>query len=588
MSRREAAFTAVAALALATLAALPVFESFGNWGIQDWDQHLFYNAVPRVTLLQYHQVPLWNPYYCGGTVLLAHPLSRFLSPFFILHLLFGTVAGIKLEIPLHLALGLIGVYSLARTYPLGRASSSLAAILYTLSTMFAGMLTTGMTSFLAVAYVPWTLLFARRGLATPRNLLPCAIVLTLTFFEGGAQPLAITLLCLMLHQGFTAARERRIKPLLAFPAVVALMLLLGAVKFAPSVVFMTSHPRPINDYSGYSLTSLAYSLLVRDQSVEAPAFGDQQPGFMTGFSYQADENGMYAGLLALTLFLIGLARAGSREWPLTLLLAIFLWLSFGNRVRPSLWEALHSAPLFHTMRVAQRFRWVTLLAFSLFAAFGLEQVRAFVRRRGGSSRFIGAMSVAIVFAIAVDLVVTGHRVWRQAFPIAPLVTVRRGEFSQASSRPLYDRDGPVVGLHAHGAWSAHYPALLSNEGLIACYETANVRRAAVPRDSPEYLGEAFLLGTTGALTVRRWTPNRLEFEVRVTGPGFIVVNQNYDPGWHASGSGRVTQRSGRLAIAVTPQDRELSLTYRPASFTVGASVSALTWLLLAAVWRMRV
>ena len=54
---------------------MPLFVNLNNWGSFDWDQHFFYNEAARKTILKYKQVPLWNPYYCGGNVLLAHPES---------------------------------------------------------------------------------------------------------------------------------------------------------------------------------------------------------------------------------------------------------------------------------------------------------------------------------------------------------------------------------------------------------------------------------------------------------------------------------------------------------------------------------
>ena len=97
-------------LIVAAASCAPIFFQVQNWGISDWDLHLFYHEVPRISVLGYGQVPLWNPYACGGSVMLANPQSRFMTPFFALHLMFGAVVGIKLEILLHLVLGIFGTY----------------------------------------------------------------------------------------------------------------------------------------------------------------------------------------------------------------------------------------------------------------------------------------------------------------------------------------------------------------------------------------------------------------------------------------------------------------------------------------------
>ena len=71
---------------LSVVFCAPILHDIYMWGIHDWDQHFFYNAVPRKSLLKYHQFPLWNPYYCGGNVMLANPQSAFLSPLFIVEI----------------------------------------------------------------------------------------------------------------------------------------------------------------------------------------------------------------------------------------------------------------------------------------------------------------------------------------------------------------------------------------------------------------------------------------------------------------------------------------------------------------------
>src|SRR3989338_9617391 len=93
--------------------AYPVFKNIKNWGIHDWDQHLMLNAVPKETILEFGQFPLWSPYYCGGNAMLANPQSSFLNPLFIFVLIFGEIIGLKLLIFVYLIVGLLGMFLLA-------------------------------------------------------------------------------------------------------------------------------------------------------------------------------------------------------------------------------------------------------------------------------------------------------------------------------------------------------------------------------------------------------------------------------------------------------------------------------------------
>ncbi|MEO7111714.1 MAG: hypothetical protein ABI183_14835, partial [Polyangiaceae bacterium] len=50
-----------------------------------------YEEAARTSVVSFHQFPLWDPYYCGGIDGLGTPQSRFVSPTFLLTLIFGTL-----------------------------------------------------------------------------------------------------------------------------------------------------------------------------------------------------------------------------------------------------------------------------------------------------------------------------------------------------------------------------------------------------------------------------------------------------------------------------------------------------------------
>jgi hypothetical protein len=560
---------------IAFIFTLPVFYHLSNWGILDWDQHLFYHAVPRVALLEYGQFPLWNPYYCGGTVLLANPQSRFLSPSFLLILLFGEVVGIKIEIWLHLVIGLLGTYALARHYQLAPPFAMMASFVFMLSSMYALNLTVGMTWFLSVAYLPWVFLFYLKAFQNWKYALASGLGLALMFLEGGAYPLPITVLFLAIYSlslvSFKEYTLAKVATLLAATLVFAICI--GAIKFLPAIEFLQAQPRRIYDYSGFSLNSLQFSLLSRDQTLAAIAnLPLEKPGFVDGVTGGMDENGMYIGIIPLGLSLIGIGLHDKRRMFLALCFIVFLWLSFGNRSRPvELWTPLHLLPVYDSMRVAQRFRIVFMLCLSVFAGFGLRTVDGYVTRivpRPALTRFFAP---AVLLFVLADLWMVNSPVFKDAFPIAPLETTRNDVFHQVWNISAYDKNGKQDWL----PYSALYPALLSNVGVIDCYETANVPRNAVPVSSADYKGEAYLLGTGGTVHISDWSPNRLTVDVGASSEGFLVLNQNYYPGWRLEGDrgGQVQAIDGLLAVKITPSDRRLVLHYLPSSFIVGLTVT---------------
>ena len=59
--------------ALAILFCWPLFSVPGGFGIMDWDQHFFLYAAVAKSVLAFHQLPFWNPWYCGGNMLWQNP-----------------------------------------------------------------------------------------------------------------------------------------------------------------------------------------------------------------------------------------------------------------------------------------------------------------------------------------------------------------------------------------------------------------------------------------------------------------------------------------------------------------------------------
>jgi hypothetical protein len=574
---------AAAALAVAAGFTLPLFRHPGYWGVGDWDLHLFLHEIPRLTVARYHQFPLWNPYYCGGTPMLANPESRFLSPFFFLHLLCGPAVAIKLEIVLHLFMALVGVYLLARKIDLDPLCAALSSALFALSSMFAVNLANGMSWFLAVAYLPWAFLFAVRGWDRTSNRIGAALCLAFCFGEGGGYPLVVILTLLALDCAWTALARRSIRIVAGFAATLALTLAVGAIKFLPAIEYLHEHPRPMSDDSGFSAASLIYGLTARDQSIDAgpPAIASRGP--WAGMSYGIDENGMYIGWIPLVLCAVGILAGRRARGGLLFTLVFFLVVSMGDRLRPDVWWLLHRLPVYRMMRVAQRFRPPLLLAIALFSGAGLKIVRESAARRLGRPRWARAVAVLLVVGVLADLWLVDRTIWSSAFIIPPRPTAWAGAFSQTSGRGCYDARGGSSCDPALGASSAHLPAALGNQGSVDCYTSLNVKSAAVARGDSAYRGELFLEGTEGSADYAEWSPNHLAFDVRSSGKGELIVNQNYSPHWR-SGDGRpVLDRDGLLAVRVSAADRRLELDYRPLSFAIGAAVSASTLAAIAAL-----
>src|ERR1039458_614069 len=92
---RAAVAVATVSLALGFLFSYPLLTALSvPSGFLDWDFHLAFSWVQYDTIWRFHQIPLWNPYKCGGIPALGNPQDRILTPFTLVHLLAGPIAGL--------------------------------------------------------------------------------------------------------------------------------------------------------------------------------------------------------------------------------------------------------------------------------------------------------------------------------------------------------------------------------------------------------------------------------------------------------------------------------------------------------------
>lgn len=564
---------------------LPVFRNIDYWGIQDWDQAFFYHAVPRATILEYRQFPLWNPYYCGGTVLLARPQSQILTPLYALVLIFGVVVGIKIQVFLYLVVGLSGVYFLGRYYGMSKPAAVMSSLVFMLNSMYALIVAAGMPAFMPLAFIPWVFLYYLKSFRNLRYALLSGLFCLLMFFGGGLHPLIMTLTFILVYSCLSVLlREHGAVEVGKVLAVILIfMLCLGAVQFLPSIEFIIEHPRFTGDYSGFSLNSLKFSLLDRNQILSSGEKYEQKEGFLEGLSYNMDENGMYVGIIPLLLFMIGAASHYKRRRVLLLCFIILLWLGFGNRIPLSLWEQLHKLPLYNCLRVAQRFRFVFMLCLSVFAGLGFQAVENKISKVLSNKTAAGFIMLAILLVVLADLMIVSRPVFGEGFPIPPIQTTRSDEFYQIVQSPSYDENGwrsLDEDETLYTSWGSMYPTFLSNVGTIEGYEPNNVPRAAIPINSSDYRGEVYLEGAEGEVHTIRWSPNKILLGVNASSDGHVILNQNFYPGWKTRSKGReVTSHEGLIAVNVSSGYETIELYYLPDSFIFGLLVTSVTFLI---------
>ncbi len=580
-------------LAVALGFAAPVLKNIHYWGHMDWDQFTFWHAVPRETILKYRQFPLWNPYVNGGNVLLAHPHSAFLSPFFICVLIWGPVIGLKLEIVLHLFAGLTGMYTLSRYMKMNERAAYLSSFVYMLSSIFPLHLGEGQAEWLSLAFVPWFFLFflktidadmARRTVTAEssgrtdlasgpvRHGNPLAGIKNFTaavFFLGmilvsGVYVFNILFVFLCLYSLLKSVREKSPAPLKIFSVILLGACLLCAVKLLPMLEFLNQYPRLIDQKSGLGWDTLGTMLFSRQQALLDMRLWETVLLETGEYQYGWHEYGAYVGFLPFFLFLYGVFKRYKKNWPLILTAVICLLIVLGARAPVNIWGFLRHFPVYKSLTVPSRFIFCFIFPFALLAGWGLFCLESYLPQRAKS------LSVMIVLLVLTDLWQVNAPIFKNVFRIPPVKVSSAGEFRQRYDKINFYEDKDINR-------SSQYPVFLSHSGILDAYECVQVKRGDVRAlTDPGYRGEIYFKDNKGDILSQQFSPNKITVDIETEEQDVLVINQNYYRGWRLRYNGRKQQPvsyNGLIAASVPPGRHRIIFYYLPWSFILGLGVS---------------
>jgi hypothetical protein len=471
----------------------------------DWGHHLFYYEVARKSILEFHQIPLWNPYHCGGNVMLANPQSVFLSPSFIFVLLFNTVRGIKISILAHAFLGMFGFFLLSKQLKIKGISSYLPSIIFMLSGTYPVHIMVGHSTWQAMAWLPYVFLFYLRSMTEKKYIFLSAIFLVFIFFQGHGYLFLFTVLFLFLYSIFKAIQLRKMRLMLVTIFLLLVVFLLGGIKLIPTIEFMKDYPRMVQRFIYPYSFEIFYNFLLNQQltkNLESILKNAEYYTFLKNVEYY-----IYIGVCSFLLSLFGMFVNFKREWPLIVTGLIFLTISFG------FWtNILRVLPFFQTARVLSRYIVIFIFTISIFAGFGLSKLE--------EHRYGTLISLIIISFITIDLLLANSSLFYHAFRERPPQINRTSFFYQVTTSKKYEN---------------LYFSLLENVGQINCYEEFPISREnAIPKYvdgkmNAEYRGEAFLL-YGGNASIVFFSPNKVKIKVNTQKENILILNQNFYKG----------------------------------------------------------
>lgn len=603
--RAVAAWLIVAAV----LYCAPLFSNLNNWGRQDWDQFTFRYETPRLSLLQDHALPAWNPYASGGTVLLAHPDSPVLSPWYLIVLIAGAPIGLRVQVVFFMAVGAIGMAALARRLGASTLASAAAGIVFMMSSHFALHITEGHLEWTPLGLMPWLALGLLRDGPIGKGIVGLALLLASVLMFGAVYIPAVFLPFISIWIVLTAIRDRRWQPVAKWGGVLALALLLSAVKLVPTLAFTGETRRDVGIVQKTEPLVLATGLFeprqalfyqsYRDQAVPDGHFAKAIPNHsampivaqLTGLGANEGfhEYGGYISIVGIVLAVWGLIHTARRFWPLYVAGLCALVVTLGAASFIDLWTAMRQLPLYNQLQVPSRFLAAVVFVLAIATAFGLDAATASLRGRW--QRWQPAVAALLVAAIYVELCAMGWTLFSDVFVVPPVAFERHAGF--AHRFPDRFATGTAEADDGLLMESEMYGHMISNSGTLDAYENLSVAKGHVRATSdPSYRGEVYLESQRGSATIQRWTMSRIEIGVAPTGSDDLILNQNFHRGWQArrtraDGSEdvipAVQSKDGLISIAVGHEYRSVEAYYEPPGFMLGVLLSGLALVLCQAL-----
>jgi len=566
-------------VALSILASLvyyyPILNSGNNLGIQDWDQNFAWAEYTRVSLINFHQFPLWNPYKCGGSVQFANPQIPVISFQTLFALLFGTVRGIKLSIFFHGVIGFIGFYFLAKQYKLSNIGSLLASVIFSFSGITGSFLSTGMVVFTSFAYTPYILLCFNKSLNKGKWGIICGTLFALSFYAGYHISLLLGVY-LFVYTLVTSIVKRTFTPFKALSIMFFTSTLIILPKLLMSIQLIRIYPRIslLNDLSGYRIIDLFYFLLSQKQNLLNNLITHS-------FNNAIDENSIYVGILPFVLFILFFVRnkKGVRNnISLVFTLLIILWIMLGSAIYPSLYKVIQHLPIFSSFRVAQRFRFDFIIPFSLIIGLGLDNIV----RQLQTFKLTRPISIICLLVIYVDLTIfsstnflsktliiknpESQLSWGDTF-IQTVANNPDFEIQRTIQLPNKFLDSTIF-----MPWSYEYLKIKQNKGVLECYDSITSGVHAVGIGDERYQGEFYLIKQIQGVKIENifWSPNKLIFKITNSEKAMnntLIINQNYYPGWivktNTDACSRVIDYNGLLATRLNSLVDNVTFEFNP-------------------------
>jgi hypothetical protein len=566
------------------LAAIAIFFSVWAWSpalsaypkTQGGDGPYFHRIVEaaRFSVRHYRELPLWNPFECGGVPLWDNPQSITAAPLLWLELVLpiDVTRVMELWYVVHSALGFVSMWLFARhELRLSRLPTLAAAIVWTFAGFHHHHLAGGHTAFVAFLYLPLAFLLWRRAEADLRMAVGLGLLFAWMIFEGAVYPLPHFVVALGAEAITRAWPPRRfVRVLRAGLVVGAVALIVGAARFLPVLDQIRSHSRNLGaETDSIAWRTFADMFTTRFHGAHMAHRPEQQ--------YVWGEYAAYVGPAIAILAVLGVLVTGVEyAWMLGVMLFLGA-LMFGHFARYAPWTILkdHVFP-FKEMRVPSRFAVEVTFFLVSFAGLAVERTVPAIARlasrfarlaprvspiEGGFARLAPALQT---FLVGLALVGAGD--------VLGLAVDFHGE--EFGGGPIHAVEASPRLFIGGRDIASYLDQPRQNRGRLDCWDEWGFGAGAPlwQGDVPQARARE---GDAGIVVeVANRTQNTFTIDVTAREPGVVLVNSTYDKGWRTS-VGRTLDLDKELAVEVPAGHHQIRLAYWPRTLTAGLVLTPL-------------
>jgi hypothetical protein len=511
--------------------------------------------VVRVSVLRYHELPLWNPFECGGVPLWDNPQGIAAAPIAWLTFLFGTTRAIELWYIVHSAIGFYCMWLLCRSeLKLSRAACLIAAASWAFAGVHNQHQTGGHLVWSPFLYFPLGIFLWRRAERDNRAAVGLGLLVAWMMCEGAVYSLPHLALVLGAETLTRASSIKRVLPIARAGAIVLVSgISVGAARFFPVLHQLRTHTRAIvPDTDAMQWLTLKDVFLARSHD-----------RFVPGQQYVWPEFGDYLGPFLLGLAVVGVLLAGKKYAWIVAMLVVSVLMMLGHQGRLAPWTILHGHIYpFKEMRVPSRF--VTEVSLFLSTAIGIavhriELVARLKLKKGGRGLLRATRLAVFTFALVGvgDMISVG-------------ITWCAVCFTNAPQKPTQ----PSTRLFLGGPALADFlDQPQQNRGRVQCWEEWSFQAGAPlwEGDLPQARAE-----DDGAIVeVANRTPNTFSLDVDVKRDGAkVLLNTSWDRGWRTD-VGTIVESNKQLAVELPKGRYRIKLHYWPHGLTAGLVLTLL-------------